>query len=283
MKTGVILDTDIGYDPDDLFALLLLLNSPELKLDLIVTGDEVNGKRAQFTRMILDKYRHQDLKVVQGSSLGNNNFLVDELIQDISCHIDDDYLKAMQQVMDASDKVVYIGIQGFTNLANLLKSFPENKEKLQICQMGGAVDYCRRPGWIEHNIKIDPNAARYVLSSGVNISLVMAQTTFNPIYRIDNGHEIFKKLESSNNPVYNMLARHCELFHEAKGFWTYMHDPLAVSAAMGKDFVDFYESGIYMDDGFGLHNLQELPRLRLSKQESKGKEFMQFLSDRLFS
>ena len=45
MKVSTILDTDIGYDPDDLFALILLLKSKELKLDLIVTGDDKYGKR----------------------------------------------------------------------------------------------------------------------------------------------------------------------------------------------------------------------------------------------
>jgi len=80
MKTGVILDTDIGFDPDDLFALLLLLNSPELKIDLIVTGDEVEGKRAVFTKKILDQCGRQDIKVVQGEDLGNHYFVVDKLV-----------------------------------------------------------------------------------------------------------------------------------------------------------------------------------------------------------
>ncbi len=54
MKTSTILDTDIGYDPDDLFALLLLLNSPELKPNLIITGDEVCGKRAILTKKVFE-------------------------------------------------------------------------------------------------------------------------------------------------------------------------------------------------------------------------------------
>lgn len=283
MKNGIILDTDIGYDPDDMFALLLLLRSPELGIDLIVTGDEVGGKRAAFTRKVLDQYGRQDIRVVQGEDLGNRDFVVDELVQDFPYSADTNYLDAMKEVLDISDRVVYIGIQGFTNLANLLKRFPEIREKLIVFQMGGAVDYSRRPGWVEHNVKIDKEAARYVLASGADISLVMAQTTFNPTYMVDDQHDLYKKLKSSESPVYKMLARHIELFHEATTFWPYMHDPLTVAIALGKYFVDFYESAVSMDEYGNLYISSGSPKLRLSKPESKDKEFMKYLDERLFS
>lgn len=283
MKNGVILDTDIGYDPDDLFALLLLLNSPELEIDLIVTGDEVGGKRAAFTRKVLDEYGRRDIRVVEGEDLGNRDFVVDELVSDFSYSADTNYIDAMKEVLDASDKVVYIGIQGFTNLANLIRRFPETREKLIVYQMSGAVDYSRRPGWIEHNVKIDKEAARYVLASGVDISLVMAQTTFNPAYMVDDKHDLYKKLKSSDKSVYQMLARHVELFHEARTFWPYMHDPLTVAVALGKDFVDFYESAVSMDEHGNLYKSSGSPKLRISKPESKAKEFIKFLDERLFS
>ena len=38
MKTKIILDTDIGSDIDDTWALALLLNSPELDLKLLTTA-----------------------------------------------------------------------------------------------------------------------------------------------------------------------------------------------------------------------------------------------------
>ncbi len=285
MKTGVILDTDIGYDPDDLFALLLLLNSRELNIDLIVTGDEVRGKRASFTRKILDKYGRPDIKVVQGEDLGNHYFLVDELLKNFQHRIDNDinYLDAMKKVLDRFDRIVYIDIQGFTNLANLIKKFPESREKLIVYQMAGALNYSRHPGWVEHNVRIDKKAARYVIASDIVIYLIMAQTTFNPVYMIDDKHELYKKLKSSDNLVYKMLARHIELFHETKKFWPYMNDPITASVALGKDFVDFYESAVSMDEHGNLHLSSGSSKLYLSKPESKDKKFMKFLDERLFS
>ena len=43
----IIFDTDLGSDPDDLFALLFLLRLGK-NIDLLVTGDEFDGK---VTRM----------------------------------------------------------------------------------------------------------------------------------------------------------------------------------------------------------------------------------------
>jgi hypothetical protein len=56
MVKHVILDTDIGGDPDDAFALLLGLNSPEINIDLIVTSDEHKGHRAEFARKFKSRY-----------------------------------------------------------------------------------------------------------------------------------------------------------------------------------------------------------------------------------
>lgn len=281
MKT-VILDTDIGYDPDDLFALLLLLKSPEADINLIVTGNEVRGKRAIFLKKVLELAGRQDIKVVQGEDLGNKGFIVNELITDSDYKVDSNYIAAIKSVLDKFNSVTYIGIDGFTNLANFLRKYPNARKKLKVYQMGGAINYSRRPNWVEHNIEIDKESARFVISSGVDISLVMAQTTFNPVYIVDNHHSIFKRLKSSDNAVYRLLIRHCELFYKEKGWWPYMHDPLTVAEALGNNFVTFYKSSVYMDKYGNLSLSQKGPKLRLSKAESKDKEFMKFLEQKLF-
>lgn len=282
MNTKVILDTDIGYDPDDMFALLLLLHSPELGLDLVVTGDEVEGKRAKFAKKILDLYGYTQIPVVCGEDLGNSDFVVDELIQNYIFEPETDYLGAMKSVIDSADTVVYLGIQGFTNLAKLIETYPECKDKLQVYQMGGAVDYIRRPGWVEHNVKIDKESARNVIFSGVDLCLVVATTTFNPKLEVHKLHPIYQRLVESTNPVHHMLWDHIDLWHKAKGFWTYMHDPLTLSAAMGKDYVSFTSGGVVMDEKGHLHSDDEGQPIKYSAMECKDAPFMQFLEERMF-
>ena len=282
MERRVILDTDIGYDPDDLFALLLLLNSPEINIDLIVTGDEVGGKRAVFLQKILQVCGRSDIPVVEGEDLGNSDFVVDELIKGFECSTNKDYLTAMKELMDESQELIYLGISGFTNLANFLKKFPESIGKLKVYAMGGAIGFSRRPGWVEHNIKIDKESARYVLSRGVDISLVMTQTTFQECYEVSDDTELYHNLKRSKEPIHDLLLRHLSLFHDSKGFWSYMHDPLTVSVALGKDFVSFYESGIEMDESGSLSLSTKNPKLKLSHAQSSGEDFIKFLEGRLF-
>ena len=72
-KIPVILDTDIGGDPDDVFALNLLLNSQEVAIKLIVTADEHEDHRARFARQFVLAAGH-DIPVVSGASLGRSKY-----------------------------------------------------------------------------------------------------------------------------------------------------------------------------------------------------------------
>jgi len=289
MKNNVILDTDIGLDPDDLFALLLAWKLPDFDIDLIVTADEEDGKRAVFTKMILDKIGYSKPRVVQGTDLGNKNFIVDELIQDYSYDVEEDYIEEMKKLIDSSSgKTLYIGIGGFTNLAYYLKQNPEDKEKLKVYMMGGAINYSRGEDWVEHNVRIDKESAKYVIESGCDISLVMAQTTFIDEYEVTNTHSIYQKLKSSENEVYQILARHCELFNEyikikhGREAWPKMHDPLTVASASGKDFVTYHTSSVSMDTKGKMTVNDKGNEVCWSDSKSKHSEFMEFLGKRLF-
>jgi len=286
---NIILDTDIGHDPDDLFALLLAWKLPEFDIDLIVTADEVDGKRAIFTKIILEKIGYTKPKVVQGADLGSKHFLVDKLIQGYSYDTDKDFIKAMKELIDSSSgKTLYVGIGGFTNLACFLQQHPEAKEKLKIYMMGGALNYSRGEDWVEHNVRVDKESAKYVIESGCDISLVMAQTTFIDGYEVPNTHPIFQKLRASNNEAYQILVKHSELFNDylkSKGEdgWSKMHDPLTLASALGKDFVTFHKSPVSIDESGKMEISDKGQEIYWSDPVSKHKEFMSFLEESLFN
>ncbi len=282
MRTGIILDTDIGYDADDLIALLLLLRSPEVQVALVITGDEVEGKRALFARQILDLLGRTDIRVVQGADLGNKNFLVDDLLTQSSSSIQTEYRMAVQEILNSYDRVLYVGIQAFSNLANIIREFPSYIHKLDVYQMGGSLRYTRRPGWVEHNVRIDVEAARYVLSSQVAMHLVVADTTFNDMYLLHDGHPIFQKLEESKLSVHRLLLSHLKLFHKATGFWSLMHDPLTVTAALGKDFIMFDRVRVTMDAQGNISESANGREIYISRHMSKAEECMVYLEERLF-
>src|SRR5262245_11496807 len=76
----IILDTDIGGDPDDAVAVAFAARRvPELAL--VVTTDERRGQRACFARRFLDLLGRPDVAVIVGRDLGNTRwFVVDDLL-----------------------------------------------------------------------------------------------------------------------------------------------------------------------------------------------------------
>ncbi len=285
---GVILDTDIGYDADDLFALLLLLNSPELSIGLIVTGDETRGRRAMFTRKILRLAGRADIPVMAGADLGNTNFIVDEMIVDEpEVSMPQDSITVMKEFIDSFERVIYINIQGFSNLSSLLVAYPEVLKKLTVYQMGFALDYLRHEGWVEHNVRIDVPAARHVLGAGLVLTLLMAQTTMAEGYCFSDTVPVMKRIHASTDPLLKMLSRSVMLFHEklikkgAPDPWSYAHDPLLASVVLGKEFVEFEYAIVTMTEHGNLVRDINGTRIRASLPTSRPQEFMDFLEDRL--
>ena len=71
-KIPVILDTDIGGDIDDTWALAMLLKSPELDLKLVVTDTGNTTYRAKVTAKLLAIAERTDVPVGIGLHLGDD-------------------------------------------------------------------------------------------------------------------------------------------------------------------------------------------------------------------
>jgi len=69
-KTPVILDTDIGGDIDDTWALAMMLKSPELDVKLVVTATGDTTYRAKIVARMLEIGGRTDVPVRELSNLG---------------------------------------------------------------------------------------------------------------------------------------------------------------------------------------------------------------------
>ena len=282
--TATIIDTDAGFAPDDTIALLLALNSPELNLKLVVTGDEVAGKRYRFVRHFLELAGREDLRVVEGIDQNHHDFLAHEFIQDFTYPLDMDYLGEMKKVVDASERVKYIGMQGFTNLANYFQAYPADISKFDIFQMGGSVKYVRRPGWIEHNMSLDPKAAREVLRSGTNVHLITADTTFQPEYEMHATTPFFQKLVRSRHPLHQLVVQQCVDWYEAKEQRPFIHDPVTVAAALQQGVVEYYfPQTVEVSSTGQLSEVEEGPKIYISRADSHNWKIWRLLEERVFS
>ena len=68
----VILDTDIGTDIDDSWALVMLLNSPELDLRLITTATLNTEQRTAVTAKMLEVAKRTDIPIGTGIRMSDN-------------------------------------------------------------------------------------------------------------------------------------------------------------------------------------------------------------------
>ena len=132
MVKHIILDTDIGGDPDDAFALLLALNSPELSLDLVVTNDEHKGHRASFTEQWL-RMMGKDIPVVSGIDLGRDKYcLIEGLLENPNAKVDFSFLDRIAETVEGNEETHYVCIGPQSNLARFIEVHPELKKKSKL-------------------------------------------------------------------------------------------------------------------------------------------------------
>ena len=141
----MIIDSDVGGDPDDSVALVVAgLRVPELKL--VVTSDEVGGERARFARYLLDLVGRSDVKVVAGADLGNTRlYFVDGMVPADVPKQGTDVVGAIAEVCATTPgQVRWVGMGPLSNLLALQSARPELVAKMAVTQMGGAIVY-RKP------------------------------------------------------------------------------------------------------------------------------------------
>ncbi len=273
----MILDTDIGGDPDDIFALLLALASPEEDLDLVVTSNEHKGHRASFAQDVVEAL---DIKadIIPGLSYKEGK----------PCMVCDiagekrrgrEPVEEIAEIVENRERVKYVAIGPQTNLARFMERHPELVPKLEVTCMGGAIDR-KRP---EYNLRTDLEASRTVLNSEARKRYITLDVTAVEALELGREHPIYQAISKYGRKIERLLEHNAEKFRESMGdreFKTHMHDPLALSVALGKDFVDFEEKKVDLG-GEGGMALSEAGGSAHISIEARQEKFMDFLEERI--
>jgi pyrimidine-specific ribonucleoside hydrolase len=287
-KIKLIIDTDIGGDPDDMFALLLALNNPGIDILAIVTGDEFKyNYRAKFVSQILELMNKSDIRVYSGKDFGNReDFVIENLLDNNNSIVSRFNGVEIKKIIDfetgSGNKIYYLGLQALTNLAELLKIDSILAYKLIVYQMGGAVNY-RHKNRAEHNFRIDPKSAKFVVESGININLVTSDTTFHPnLTSISQKNEIYRKISGSPSKIYQLLKKHCDIFFRKKYPETILSDPITYFSILQPKLVNFYPNKVKISNK-GIMTLDKYgDMINLSNTNINGRQLMQLVSQGLF-
>ncbi|MEU7146108.1 nucleoside hydrolase [Nocardia sp. NPDC046473] len=238
--TPVIIDTDIGGDPDDAIALICAaIAVPELAL--VITSDEHDGGRARFARYLLDLLDRRDIPVISGAQLNDTRYwVVADLVPDEIPTQSDDVGQAVNALCARTGGPVrWVGMGPLTNLANVLTNDPQLADQLFITQTGGAINY-RDPSRASHNFRLDPKAAITVVNAATNLHLVISDVTTNDAIAIRSGDDIYRHLCTPNAPAWaTVLRQHLDRWYTTFHPFTHQHDPLTLTAALRLPFVTF--------------------------------------------
>ena len=180
-RIPVILDTDIGTDIDDTWALAMALRSPELDLKLVVTEWGHTTYRASIAAKLLSIGGRTDVSIGLGADLreGGDKPQAPWLeAYDLSSYpgpVHGDGVGAMVDcIMHTPEPVTVIGTGPATNVAAALAREPEIAQRARYVGMQGSIrrGYEGSPGVdVEYNVACDPEACRNVFGAGWDVTI----------------------------------------------------------------------------------------------------------------
>jgi purine nucleosidase len=246
-KQLIIIDTDIGDDIDDAFAVGLALQSPEFKLLGITTAFGDTKLRAQLAVRLLNAVGREDIPVVAGiETAPRTKFTQSQYAEGgdakrVHPGSAPDFI--LGEIRKHPGQIMLIAIGPQTNLGAAIDKDPATFRKLKrVVMMGGSVykGYNGGAPDAEWNILCDIPAAQKVFSSGVPIYMMPLDAT---ILKLDASD--LKKLLDYGSPLTKQIG---ELYREWGQTTPTLFDPMAVGYAANPELCPTTPLHITVDD-----------------------------------
>jgi purine nucleosidase len=186
----IIIDTDIGDDVDDAFAVALALRSPELQILGFTTTFGDTWTRARLLDRLLGETGYADIPVAAGNPTQVNNVFTQRRYAEGGHFARASHPKAAAFILDQirryPGEVTLVAIGPLINVGELIDQDVATFRKLRrVVLMGGSIE--RRYGDLgyapprgpepEWNIKNDIPSARKLFASGVPIFMLPLDST----------------------------------------------------------------------------------------------------------
>lgn len=223
-KIPVIIDCDTGID--DMLSFVLALSSD--KLDILgmttVAGNQKLELTTYNTLNAVTLMGREEIPVAKGackplerplkdagyihgeSGLGNYVFEnpTKKQVEDLDAA---EFI--YKTLMKAEEPVTILALAPLTNLALLMEKHPDCKAKIdRIVFMGGSIRTGNPTPVSTFNVLVDPEAAKYVLKSGVPFHMCPLDTT-RDAYTTD---EEIEEIGHIDNPVAEMAYSICKFY-----------------------------------------------------------------------
>lgn len=274
------IDCDPGHD--DAMAILTAIANPE-KLKILgistVGGNQTIEKVTTNAKNILG-FVHSDIPLAKGQ----DKPLVKPLNTAPEAHgdggMDGSYFNGTDypvvsenaveymyhKIMESKEKTTLVALAPLTNLALLLKVYPEVKEKIEcISMMGGGISHGNCTELAEFNIYVDPEAAHIVFHSGISVIMAGLDVTENAAITL-NEIKTLKDKGKVSHLAYELLSFYNESGKQFGFIDSPIHDLCAVEYLIKPEIFSGknYYVDIVTDNGISrgqtLADLRKVPK-----------------------
>jgi purine nucleosidase len=236
-KPRIVIDTDVGTDCDDAFALayaMQAMKSGKINIKAITTVSERNQVRAKIVRK-LERMLGLDIPIISGTEAGDRTYVKNGVARSLYCGFEHLALsdEELREPLKEFPPVAYeqgdvlVGIGPLTNIAEQMKANPSLSNVKSIYLMGLNQE--------SHNFRVDSEATERVLSGRWKKYFVTSYAARDIM--LNGGYLVSLMV----NDLGDFLAG------SAKRWWDFsrktqlkMYDVLAVSAAMQEGYVHFF-------------------------------------------
>ena len=253
-RTPAILDTDIGDDIDDTWALTLLLKSPELDLKLVTTDYGNTIYRAKIVARLLEVAKRTDVAVGIGRKQADATGAQEPWVRDydLSKYPGKVYQDGVQALIDvimhSSEPVTLICIGPVPNIKAALDREPRIADHARFVGMFGSVrrgyggKKAPEPEW---NVKCDAEACRRALTASWGVTITPLDTCSLVTLKGEN----YASVRMSKDPLIQALMENYKIWcgknpgRADKGS-SVLFDTVAVYLAISEDLLQMETLGI---------------------------------------
>jgi inosine-uridine nucleoside N-ribohydrolase len=261
MPTPIILDCDPGHD--DAIAILLALASPEVELRAVtaVSGNAPLHHTVANAIRVLDHVGRADIPVAAGADRplvqdpftpgdvhGPTGMDGPDLPPPSRPPSDLHAIDLMARTVEQSDEPVTLVPTGpLTNVALFIARHPELAARLErIVLMGGSTGYGNVTPNAEFNIWADPDAARRVFISDVDVTMVGLDVTHKALFAFDEVERL-----RARGSAGRLVAELVDFYARSHKDWggTPIHDAVAVAEVIQPGLLTLEECHVDVDCG----------------------------------
>jgi inosine-uridine nucleoside N-ribohydrolase len=257
VKVPILLDTDVGTDVDDAFALALALASPELELRGVTTVGSDAEDRAWIVCRLLTAVGRRDVPVAWGRDPQPDEAIGGQIqyrrhpaviFNRTAKPVKEPAVEFLYARLKAEPgKLTLVAIGPLTNVARLLTEHTDCKPWIKrVVLMGGSirVGYKGKGAEAEWNIKLDVPAAQTVFTSGVPLTVAPLDATVS----LELTEPLRRRLFAACTPLTLQLQALYQLWDKPTPT---LFDPAAVALAFSEEF--FTMENLHLEvggDGF---------------------------------